>query len=84
MMFTRNIKWDYTPEAKREKVFEDLVKFNESKNKESLERLFNYYNEYVTFKYSRVRSNMTCGKCVGVVTRFFNKEYNRWQTAKKQ
>ena len=83
MMFTRNIKWDYITENKRNLVFEDLVKFNETKDKDTLERLFNYYNEFVSFKYSRVRSNMTCGKCVGAVTRFFNKEYKTWLTAGK-
>tara|TARA_R110001592_G_scaffold86130_1_gene254221 strand:- start:288 stop:536 length:249 start_codon:yes stop_codon:yes gene_type:complete len=82
-MFTRNIKWDYITENKRNLVFEDLVKFNETKDKDTLERLFNYYNEFVSFKYSRVRSNMTCGKCVGAVIRFFNKEYKTWLTAGK-
>jgi len=80
------IKWDYISKAEKETVFDDLKVFNEQrasqgvKNREILIRLFNYYNDYVSFKYPKVNSVMSCGKCVNTVVRFFTnklKEYEK-------
>jgi len=76
---TGKIKWDYISKAEKEVVFEDLKLFMEqrevqgTKNREVLTRLFNYYNDYVNFKYPRVGSSMTCGKCVKTIIGFFNR-----------
>jgi len=74
---TGKIKWDYIPKEKKEVVFKDFKNFQDQrvndgfKNKEILERLFNYYNDYVSLKYPRVNSSMSCGKCVNTIVKFF-------------
>ena len=78
------IKWNHISREARDVVFKDLKLFNESrvngkKDKEVLKRLFDHYNNYVSFKYPRVGSSMACGKCVGVVVRFFTNELEKCQ-----
>ena len=79
------IKWDYISKAEKEVVFDDLKLFNEeraskgSKNREILIRLFNYYNDYVSFKYPKVGSSMSCGKCVTSIVRFFTNSLEEYE-----
>mgnify|MGYP003150184354 CR=1 FL=1 len=78
------IKWQYISQKARDVVFEDLELFNKRKidgvkDKNVLERLFNYYNEYVTFKYPKVGSSLSCGHCVNHVKGFFQREYDKCQ-----
>ena len=82
------IKWNFISDAARERVFKDLEDFNEerklgNKPKYILEKLFKYYNEYVSHKYPKVGSSLSCGHCVSHVTRLFQGELEKWQTVKK-
>tara|TARA_R100001443_G_scaffold109155_1_gene120285 strand:+ start:592 stop:855 length:264 start_codon:yes stop_codon:yes gene_type:complete len=82
---TDKIKWNYISEAERQEAYDDLKLFWEArestgkKNREILERLFSYYNDYVSFKYPRVGSSMSCGKCVKVVLQFFTSELQKYR-----
>ena len=73
----------------RDIVFARLKTFNKSmldnghnkprKDKQLLKLLFDDYNEYVSFKYSRPYSSMSCGSCVNVVTGFFQSELDKYE-----
>jgi len=85
MINANKIKWDYISEVEKEIVFENLNKFNEQraagkgKDKDALLNLFNYYNDYVDFKYPKVNSSISCGSCVQNVLRFFKDKLSKWE-----
>ena len=73
------IKWHYISDEARQEVFDTLDEFQHNRLKGMrdltvVEKLFNFYNEYVTFKYPKVQTSITCGSCVNHVRSFFEAE----------
>lgn len=80
-------KWDLLSDYEKNIILEDFKIYAESKekgykgkNREVLTRLFNAYNENVSFAYPRVASAMSCGKCAREVLNFFKRELEKCQS----
>ena len=80
-------KWDLLSDYEKNIILADFKIYAESKekgykgkNREVLTRLFNAYNENVSFAYPRVASAMSCGKCAREVLNFFKRELEKCQS----
>ena len=77
-------KWNYLSDYEKKIILKDFEIYAKSKkegykgkNRDVLTKIFNAYNENVSFSYPRVASAMSCGKCVREVLNFFKKELEK-------
>lgn len=79
------IKWDFLSNYEKDNIFDDYKSYQEARkiskleSKEHLIKLFNAYNENVSFQYPKVNSSISCGKCVQNILEFFKREIEKCQ-----